>query len=69
MSPLQAAARLRRRLPVREHRIGDEDEKRSGHPVIVDGTRYKSVNQARLKLGVSVVKVYEWLDSGRARFA
>ena len=69
MTPLQAAARLARKLPVREHRIRDDAEFSSvPTPIIIEGVRYESLNPAKVRLGISTTSIYNWLRSGRARY-
>lgn len=55
---------------VRRHTCRDDPPPASqGRPVIVRGIRYVSPNQARLRLGVSIVKIHDWLETGEARYA
>lgn len=39
------------------------------HPVVIDEVNYPSINRAKICLGLSTTRIYEWLRSGRARYA
>ena len=70
MTPLQAAARLARKLPCTEHRCADEPESAGAVPcpVAILGREFPSINQAKVQLGLSTTRIYDWLRSGRARY-
>ena len=69
----EAHDRLRKQLPVREHRIGD-DSANTGrpagkHPVIIAGTEYPSMRAAADAKRVSLAAIYKMLRDGRAEYA
>ena len=71
---VEAAIRLRKRLPVREHKIGD-DSASTGRPpgqmnaVVIDGRVFRSMRDASREHKVSLAAIYKWLRDGRADYA
>ena len=68
----EAARRLLKSLPVREHRIGT-DADNTGRPIgpralTFNGTEYASVQVAATALGISRAYVYRMIADGRAEY-
>ena len=68
---VEAAIRLRKALPLRDHRILDEPDFRLGprnlaRKVRVGQTVYGSVRRAARANGISLGMMYNWCKDGRA---
>ncbi len=74
MTPLEAHARLLKRLTVREHRIGDDSPKPPNpgdwRPVMVNGRYYSSMTRAAATEGITMRRLRKMIeDKEGAMFA